>query len=111
VDVPSSVSISGSKSVLCCLSWAKASSIKNSAEERDVCEYAYPASELTIWVHSAPELSPVGAGGISGGGGVSSAVGCLCLSGEDAPGPVRLHRVGGFLGVPFQQERHPAIWF
>ena len=101
MDVPSSVSISGSKSELCRVFRAKASSIKNSAEGRDVCEHAYPASELTIWARSAPELLPVGAGGVSGGGGVASGVSCLCLSGEGAPVPLRLHHVCGFFGVPF----------
>jgi len=41
VDVPSSVNISGSKSVSCWLSWAYASGVKNSVQESDVCEYTY----------------------------------------------------------------------
>ena len=70
VDVPSLVSVSGSKSVSCWLSWADASRLNNSAQGRDVCEYAYPASKLTIWERCAPELLPVGVGGVPGRGGI-----------------------------------------
>ena len=96
---------------MCWLSWAEASSVKNSAQEGDVGEYAYPAGKWTIWAHCAPELLPVWVGGISGRGGVSSGVGCLRLSGGGAPLPLGLYRVCGFFGMAFRQGRHPAIWF
>jgi hypothetical protein len=43
----------------------------------------------------------VGAGGVQGGGGVSSGVRTLHRAGGGAPDPLRLHRVCRFLAVPF----------
>ena len=105
------MSICRSKSASCWLSWSEASSVKNSAQGWYVCEYAYPAGKLTIWAFWAPELLPVGAGGVLPKGGVASGVGCLCLSGGGVPVPLCLHCVCGFFGMPCWQGRHPAIWF
>jgi len=46
VDVPSSGSIPGSQSVSWWLSWAYASRVINSAQQKEVCEYANLASKL-----------------------------------------------------------------
>ena len=89
VDVPSSVSISGSKSVSCWLSWAEASPVNDSAQGRAGCEYAYPAGKLTIWARLAAELLPAAVSGVSGKGGVA----CLRRLGGGAPVPLRLPRV------------------
>jgi len=62
VDVSSLVSISGSKSVSCWLSWAYASGVKNSAQGVEVCEYTYLAGKLTIWEYWAPVLLPCSMG-------------------------------------------------
>ena len=111
VDVPSSVSISGSKSVLFWLSWADASRVQNSAQGRDVCEYSYPAGKLTIWARWAAQLLPVRVGGVSGRDGVSSRVGYLRRLVGGAPVPVHLHCVCRFFAVPLWQSRDPAVWF
>jgi len=110
VDVPSSVSISGSTSVSCWLSWAVALRVKNSAQGREVCEYAYAAGKYTIWERWAPEVLLVGADGVLGRGGIGSGVGCLRWLGGGARA-LRLQRVSGFCTVPFWQGRHPAVWF
>jgi len=117
VDVPSSVSISGSESVSCWLSWAYVSGVKYSIHGRDVCEYTYPAGKLRIWKGWAAPLIPGGMRGVPGWGGVpgrdgiGSGVGCLCQSGEDAPVPLRLHYIWGFFAVPFWQSRHLSVRF
>jgi hypothetical protein len=48
MDVPLSGSISGSKSVLCSLSWADASGVQDTAPGRKVSKYTYPAGKLMI---------------------------------------------------------------
>jgi hypothetical protein len=48
VDVSSSCSISASISEWCSLSWADVLRATDSAQGRDVCEYAYQASKLMI---------------------------------------------------------------
>jgi len=111
VDVLSSVSISGSKSVSCWLSWADASRVKNSAHGRYGSEYTYPAGKLAIWERSALEMSPVGVWGVPGTVGVGSGVGCPHRSGAGAPVPLPLQRVWKFFVMPFWQKRHPAMWF
>jgi len=106
-----SVSISGSKSVSCWLSWAYVSRIQNQAQGRDVREYTCPPGKLLIRQCWALDLLPVGAGVIAGGGGIGSVVGWLSWSGVAAPDPLHLQHVCGFIVLPFWQERHPAMWF
>jgi len=83
---------------------------EKSAQGWDVCEYAYLAATLTISENWAPRFLPVGADGVSGRGGVSSAVGCLHRSGGDVPDPMCLHRVCGLFAVPLWQGSHLAVW-
>jgi len=109
VDVPSSVSISGSISVLCWLSWAYASRVTNSAQGSEVCEYTYLAGKLSNWERWAPEWLPVGAGRVPGRGGISSGVGCPRQSGGGVPVPLRLQCVSRLFAVPFGQGRHLAV--
>ena len=109
--VPSSVSISTSKSVSFWLSWADGSRVNDSAQGRDVCKYAYLASKLTILERWAPEVLPVGAGGILGRGGISSGVSCLRRLGGGTPVSIYLQRVYRFFRGPFWQGRHPVVWF
>jgi len=108
VYYPSSVSISGWKSVSC---WVFSSSSKNSAQGRAVCEYVYPAGKVTISEGWAPEVLPVGAGGMPGGGGVGSGVGSPCWAGRGAPVALHLQCDCGFFVVPFWQGRQPDVWF
>ena len=54
-------------------------------------------------------LSPDGAGGVPGGGGVSSGVGCLRWTWGGVPVPLRLQRVREFFAVPFRQGRQPSV--
>jgi len=99
--------MSGSKSGSCSVS---SSSSKKSAQGRAVCEYVYAACKLTIPDRWAPEVLPVGAGGMPGGGGVSSGVHTLPRAGGGAPVPLCLQHVCGFFAVPFWQERQPDVW-
>jgi len=115
VDVPSSGSISGSKSVSCSVSWADISSVNDSAQGRDQCDYVYPAGKLTISRHRALEVLSVEVGGVpcrdGVGSGVGSGVCCLCRLDEGTPVPLRLERVYGLFAVPFGYGRHPGMWF
>jgi len=101
VDVTSSVSISGSQSVSYWLSWADESRVKDSAQGRDVCKYAYLAGKITFQQCWAPEVLPVGVGGVPGrgsiGSGGGSGVGCLHRLGRGAPVHLHLQSVGGVL--------------
>jgi len=119
VDVPTSGDKSGSKSVLCSLSRADISRVKDSVQERDICEYAYVAGKLMILRLWAPELIPVEVGSVPGRGGVVCGVGsrvgsgvcCLRLLGVGVPVPLRLQRVCRLFAVQFWQNRHPGGWF
>ena len=53
----------------------------------------------------APEVLPVGADGVPGGGGVGSGIRSLRWAGGGAPVPLRVQRVCGFFAVPFWQGR------
>jgi hypothetical protein len=111
----SSVSISESKSVTFCYSWADASRVNDSAQRRDVCKYSYPTGKWIIWEYSTLEVLPVGVGGNPGRAGVPSVVecgvGCLRRLGGDTPVTFCLQCVCGFFAVPCWQGRHPAVWF
>ena len=110
MDVPSSVSKSGIKSLLRLWSLACASRLKNWALGSGVCIYTYLGSTPSIsaaWDHSVP---PGCTGGIPSGGGVSSGVGCLSWSGRDVAMPLRLQRVCAFCTVPCWQGTQPPIW-
>jgi len=111
VDVPSSVRISGSKSVSCWLSWAYASRVCVPAQRREECEYTYPAGEVSTGERLVPELLLDGASGVPATGGISSGVDCLNQSGGGTAVPLRLHHVCRFISVPFWQGRHLAVWF
>jgi len=74
VDVPSSVSISGSKSVSWWLSWAHASNVLNSPQAGVVCEFVYPAGKLTLSECWALSLLPGGTGGVQGICGIRAAL-------------------------------------
>jgi len=111
VDIPSSVSISGLKSVSCWLCRAYASRVKHSAQGREICEYTYPAGKLWILECCAPELFQDGASAVPGWLGVGSGVGCLHWSGEGASVPLHLKRVYAFFPVQFWQPRHLVVWF
>jgi len=111
VAVPSSVSISGSKSVSCWLSWADELIVKDPAQGCDVGEYKYLASKLLIRELWAPEMLPVGAGGNQGRDGVSSGVDFLCQLERGAPVPLLLQHLCRLFVVPFWQGRHLAGWF
>ena len=104
VDVASSVSIAGTQSILCWLSWADTSKLKHSEQGWHVCEYVYPASKLTIREHWSQRYLPVVVGG------VGSEFSCLHCLGESAPGPVLLQVICGFFGVQFWLGRHPTVW-
>jgi len=54
---------------------------------------------------------PVGAGGVPGGGGVSSEIRSLRWAGGGAPVSVRIQRVCRIFAVPFWQGRQPDVWF
>jgi len=105
---PSSVSISGSKSVSCPVS---SSASKYSSQGRAVWKYVYPASELIISAGWAPEVLPVGVGGVPGEGGVGSGICSLRRAGVGAPVLLRVQLVCGFFAVPFWQGRQPDLWF
>jgi len=60
-----------------------------------------------VW---APEVLPVGVGGVHGGGGVGSGIHSLRRAGRGAPVPLRVQRVCGFFAVPFWQGRQPDVW-
>ena len=76
-----------------------------------VCECADRAGKLTIWEGWAPEVVPVGAGGVKGRGGGGSGVRSLRRSGGGAPVLLCLQWVCRFFVVPFSQGRQPDIWF
>ena len=76
---------------------------------RGACLDSYPAGRFEILELLARFLSPDGAGGIPGGGGISSIVSCLRQTRGGAPVPLRLQRVCGFFVVPFWQERQPSV--
>jgi len=59
----------------------------------------------------APEVLPVGAGGVPGGGVVGSGIRSLRWAGGGAPVPLRYQRVCEFFEVPFWQGRQPDVWF
>jgi len=103
--------MSGSKSLLCLLSRADISRVNYSPQGRDVCEYAYPASKLTILRSCAPEVLSVQRGGVPGRDGIGPGVCCLRQLGRGAPVPLHLQHVCGFFGVPFWHGRHPGVWF
>jgi len=111
VDVPSSVCRSGIKSFLCLLALEYASRLKIRPLGRGACKYAYPAGTLSIWEPWPPSFSQCGAGGVRGGIGISSGVGCLGRSGRGAPIPLYLQHVWGFFVVPFWQGRQLSVWF
>jgi hypothetical protein len=123
VDVPSSGSRSGSKSVSSLLSWADVSSVNYYAEGKDVCVNAYPAGKLTMLRHWALEVLKDEEGGVPGRGGIVSGVGsglgsgvgprvcCLSRLGGGALVPSRLQHVRGLCVVPGRQSRYPGIWF
>jgi hypothetical protein len=117
VDIPSSVSTSGSKSGLWWLSWAYESRWNHSVEGNDVCKYTDPASTLIICECWALGLLPGRMGGITaragipGRGGIGAGVVCLRLSGEGTAVPFRLQCVFGFYAVRFWPGRHTSIWF
>jgi len=104
---PSSVSISGSKSVSCSVS----STSNHSAQGRAVCECVYLAGKLTIWEGWTPEVILVGAGGVPGRGGVGSGVRSLHRSGGGEAVPLHLQWVCGFIAVPCWQGRQSDVWF
>jgi len=107
VYYPSSVSISGSKSVSCLVSWSS----KNSPQGRAVCKRLYQSGIMTIWEGCTAEVLPVGAGGVLGSGGVSFGVRSLRRSGGGAPVPLYLQGVCGFFAVPLWEGRQPDVWF
>jgi len=111
VDVPSSVSKSGSKSLSCLRSLAYASWLKDWALGRGVCIYTYHGGTPSIWDRWAASLLPGGRSGVSDGCVVGSGVGCLSLSRGDAPVPLGLQRVWGFCAVPSWQGRQPSVSF
>ena len=111
VDVSSSVSKSGSKSLSCLRSLAYASWLKNWALGIGLWIYTYPGSTPSIWDRWACFLLLGGTCGISGGFGIDSGVGCLSRSGGGAPMPLHLQRVWGFCVMPCWQGRQPSVWF
>ena len=102
VDVPSSVSKPGMKSVSCLRFLAYASSLKNWVLGRGVCIYTYPGGTPSILECWAPSLSTTGAGGISGG--------CCGGSGRGEPVLLNLQSVWGFLALLFWQRGQPSVW-
>jgi len=117
VEVPSSGSISGSKSVSCWQSGAYASRAENSVQIREVCEYAYPAGKLWIWELRTPALllggtgGVLGSGGVLGRGGIGSEVSCLHQLGGCAADSLSLQHGCGFVAVICCKGRHPSMWF
>jgi len=111
VDDPSSVSISGSKSVWCWLSWAYASWGKHWVLGRWVCEFAYLGGKVTILECWAPAEFPGGAGDGPGRASVCPGCGWLRWSGRRAPVPWRLQRVSAFSPAPLWKEWHPSGWY
>jgi len=102
---PSSVSISGLKSVSC---WVSSSS-KPSVQGRAIGEYVYPPCTLMIWDGWTQEVVPDGVGGVLGSGEVGSGVCSLPRSGDGAAVPMRLLRVSGYFALTFGQGRQQAI--
>jgi len=111
VDVSSSVSKSGSKSLSCLRFLAYASWLISWALGRGVGIYTYQGATPSISDQCAGSMLPGGTGGVSGGCGIGSGVGCLSRSGGCAPVPLRLQRVWGICAVPFWQGRQPSVWF
>jgi len=111
VDVPSSVSKSGLKSLSRLRSLAFVSRLENWALGRGECINIYLGGTPSISDMWAASLLPGGTGGVSGGCGVGSGVSCLSCSGWGAPVPMRLQRVRGFCAVPIWQGRQPSVWF
>jgi hypothetical protein len=64
------------------------------------------------------EVLPVGEGGVPArggvgcgvGSGIGSAVCCPRRMGRGAAVALHLQDVSGYFGLPFCQERHPAVW-
>jgi len=110
VDVLSSVSKSGSKSVSRLQSLAYASWLKNWALGSEVCIYTYPVGTPSIADGWAASLLPGGTSGVSCGCVVGSGVGCLSHSGGGAPVPLHLQCLWGFCAVPCWQGRQPSVW-
>jgi len=81
--------MSESKSVSFYLSWADASTVNDSAQGRCIYQDADPAGNLKVCEHWAPDVLLVGAGGVSGRGGISSGVGSGVGSGDSG-----LHQLG-----------------
>jgi len=65
---------------------------------------------MTISDGWAPEMLPVGVGGVPGRGGVGSGVRTLRWAGGGAPVPLRVQPVCGFFAVPFWHGRQPDVW-
>jgi len=109
VDVPSSVSKSGLKSLSHLRSLAYASRFKHWALGRGVCIYIYLGGTPSISDMWAASLLPGGTSGVSGWCGVSSGVGCLSYSCGGTPVPLHLQRVWGLCAVPFWQGGQPSV--
>jgi len=109
VDVPSSVSKVGLKSLSPLGSLAYATRLKNEELGRGVYIYTYPGGTRWIWDKCADSLLPGGTGGVSGGCGIGSGVGCLSRCDGGALMPLRLQSVWGFCAVQFWQGRQQCI--
>jgi len=111
VDARSSVSITRLKSVLCWLSWAYASRLKNWRLGSGACEWTYPGGKLSILELWALSLSLGGRGGVLGRGGVGSGFRCLGRSGGGATVPLPLQLVCGLIAALLAQGKHSTVWF
>ena len=110
VDVPSSVSKSGLKSLSRLLSLAYASRLKTWALGRGVGIYTYPGGTPWISDKCAAALLLGGRGGALGGCGFGFGVGCLSRFGGGPPMPLRPQLVWGLCAVPFWQGRQLSVW-
>ena len=110
VDVPSSVSKSGLKSLSRLRSLPYASRLEHGAFGRGVCIYAYLGGTRSIYKMTPPSLWVGRAGGVASGCGDRSLVGCLSQAGGGVPAPLCLQRVWGFCAVAFGQRKQPSIW-
>jgi len=102
------VSISWSKSVSC---WVSSSSSNISPQGRAVYHKVYPAVKLMISEGWPPEVLPVGAGVVPGGGGFGSGVHIPSRGGSGSPVPLPLQHVCRFFALPFWRGRQPDVWF
>jgi len=103
VDIRSSVSKPGIKSISCLPSLAYTSRLKNWASWRGIFIYIYLGGTPSISELWAPSLATAEGGSIPGGGGARS--------GGGGPVSLRLQRVWWFLDVPCWQGRQPSVWF